>query len=154
SSQARRARGLPSSIRKPKLIRGKKPGGLAALPGNDRRRCGLAYSTRTHANAATRRHEPAGFFLDRIWGVVEHELLGRQDVRRSQGRFHWAMPRGLGMQLRRALMPPALDQAKVARLAELAAAIDGANPGQWENALAEFNREAGTTLTFADFQGI
>jgi hypothetical protein len=51
-------------------------------------------------------------------------------------------------------MPPALDEAKVARLADLAAAIDGARPGQWEDLLDEFNREAGTSLHFADFQGI
>jgi hypothetical protein len=57
------------------------------------------------------------------------------------------------MNLRRELMPPALDEAKVARLAKLAAVIDGANPGQWEDALAEFNREADTAFGFADFQG-
>src|SRR6476646_1966737 len=51
-------------------------------------------------------------------------------------------------------MPPKLDAATVARLAELAAAMDGAHPGQWEDALAEFNRTAGTALTFLDFQGI
>lgn len=58
------------------------------------------------------------------------------------------------MDLRPELMPPALDKAKVARLAVLAAEIDGANPGQWEDALEEFNRTAGTNLTFLDFQGI
>jgi hypothetical protein len=51
-------------------------------------------------------------------------------------------------------MPPVLDEAMVARLARLAARIDGAHPGQWEDELAEFNREAGTTLAFGDFQGI
>jgi hypothetical protein len=58
------------------------------------------------------------------------------------------------MDLRSELMPPVLDPAKVARLAKLAAAIDGASPGQWEEQLAEFNTEAGTGLGFADFQGI
>lgn len=58
------------------------------------------------------------------------------------------------MELRPELMPPPLDEAKVARLAELASRIDGANPGQWEDELAEFNREAGTNLGFPDFQGI
>jgi hypothetical protein len=51
-------------------------------------------------------------------------------------------------------MPPLLDEAKVARLAELAARIDGGLPGQWEGELAEFNAEAGTNLRFIDFQGI
>ena len=58
------------------------------------------------------------------------------------------------MQLRPQLMPPALDEAKVARLAELAASIDGARPGEWEDWLEEFNREAGTDLAFLEFQGI
>ncbi len=58
------------------------------------------------------------------------------------------------MELRPELMPPRLDEAKIARLAKLAAQIDGANPGQWEDQLAEFNREAGTTFAFKDFQGI
>jgi hypothetical protein len=58
------------------------------------------------------------------------------------------------VELRPELMPPALDEAKVARLAKLAAKIDGACPGQWEDLLEEFNREAGTSLEFADFQGI
>jgi hypothetical protein len=51
-------------------------------------------------------------------------------------------------------MPPSLDKAKVQRLARLAARIDGARPGQWEEALAEFNRIAGTNLAFEEFQGI
>ncbi len=51
-------------------------------------------------------------------------------------------------------MPPALDNQKVERLAELAAQIDGAAPGQWEDELAEFNRTAGTTFDRDAFQGI
>jgi hypothetical protein len=51
-------------------------------------------------------------------------------------------------------MPPALDEAKVRRLAKYAARLDGARPGQWEEELAEFNRLAGTTLAIGDFQGI
>jgi len=51
-------------------------------------------------------------------------------------------------------MPPELDEAIVARLADLAATIDGARPGEWEEELDLFNREAGTRLEFLDFQGI
>jgi len=58
------------------------------------------------------------------------------------------------MDLRPELMPPALDEALVARLAELAAGLDGAHPGQWEDDLAEFNRLAGTNIPFEEFQGI
>ena len=58
------------------------------------------------------------------------------------------------MDLRAKLMPPLLDEAKVSRLAELAADIDGAGPGQWEDILPEFNRIAGTTFAFEEFQGI
>ena len=58
------------------------------------------------------------------------------------------------MELRPELMPPLLDEVKVSRLAELAAEIDGAGPGQWEDILAEFNRIAGTTFALEDFQGI
>jgi hypothetical protein len=58
------------------------------------------------------------------------------------------------MELRPALMPPAFDESWVARLAKLAARIDGAAPGQWEEWLEEFNRDAGTRFTFADFRGI
>jgi hypothetical protein len=58
------------------------------------------------------------------------------------------------MELRSELMPPVLDEAKVARLGALAAQIDGARPGRWENDLAAFNAEAGTAFEFADFQGI
>src|SRR4051812_23253192 len=39
------------------------------------------------------------------------------------------------MELRPELMPPALDEAKVLRLAELAAGLDGAHPGSWEEDL-------------------
>jgi len=58
------------------------------------------------------------------------------------------------MELRPALMPPILDERLVARLAKLAARLDGARSGQWEDALAEFNRLAGTAIPFEDFQGI
>jgi hypothetical protein len=51
-------------------------------------------------------------------------------------------------------MPPALDRARLARLAKLADRIDGAAPGQWEDDLAEFNRLAGTDIPFEHFQGI
>jgi hypothetical protein len=58
------------------------------------------------------------------------------------------------VKLRPELMPPPLDEAKVQRLAGLASEIDGARPGEWQEALAEFNREAGTSLAYRDFQGI
>jgi hypothetical protein len=58
------------------------------------------------------------------------------------------------MGLRSELMPPVLDEAVVRRLAERAAKIDGARPGQWEDELAAFNAEANTRLAFGDFQGI
>jgi hypothetical protein len=58
------------------------------------------------------------------------------------------------MELRAELMPPILDESKVARLAKLAGRIDGACPGQWEDELEEFNRLACTSLKFLDFQGI
>ncbi len=58
------------------------------------------------------------------------------------------------MELRPALMPPALDAALVGRLAKLADSLDGARPGQWDAELAEFNRLAGTDIPHADFQGI
>jgi hypothetical protein len=51
-------------------------------------------------------------------------------------------------------MPRRLDKATVRRLAQRAAAIDGARPGQWEDELAAFNAEAKTRFTFEDFQGI
>lgn len=58
------------------------------------------------------------------------------------------------MVLRLGLMPPVFDEARVVRLAELADRIDGAAVGQWDDDLAEFNREAGTDLAALDFQGI
>src|SRR5262245_38052031 len=58
------------------------------------------------------------------------------------------------MKLRPELMPPVLDEALVARLAELAAGLDGAWPGRWEDDLAEFNRLAGTSIPFEELQGI
>jgi hypothetical protein len=58
------------------------------------------------------------------------------------------------MVLRQELMPPHLCETRVARLADLAAEIDGSDPEQTEDQLAEFNREAMTHLTFFDFQGI
>jgi hypothetical protein len=58
------------------------------------------------------------------------------------------------MTLRPELTPPALDAVLVARLAHLAATLDGAVPGQWEDDLAEFNRLAGTAIPFEEFQGI
>jgi hypothetical protein len=64
-----------------------------------------------------------------------------------------------GVDLRAELMPPALEETKVRRLARLAARLDGANPGGtapalWEGDLAEFNRVAETALDINDFQGI
>ena len=58
------------------------------------------------------------------------------------------------MQLRPELMPPVLDDALVARLAELAAHLDGARSGEWERDLAEFNRLAGTAIPFEEFHDI
>src|SRR3954469_6387679 len=58
------------------------------------------------------------------------------------------------MELRPELMPPVLDESLVTRLGKLAAHIDGAHPGQWEDDLAEFNRLAGTSIPFEEFQGI
>ena len=58
------------------------------------------------------------------------------------------------MDLRSELMPPPLDKALVDHLAHLAARLDGAQPGECEDDLAEFNRLAGTDLPFSLFQGI
>lgn len=58
------------------------------------------------------------------------------------------------MQLRSEFEFPPLDEDRVQRLARLAAQIDGSRPGEWENALASFNDEAGTTLERTAFQGI
>jgi hypothetical protein len=55
------------------------------------------------------------------------------------------------MELRPELMPPALDEQLVARLAKLAAHLDG-DPD--EELRAEFNRLAGTDIPMAEFQGI
>lgn len=58
------------------------------------------------------------------------------------------------MLLRAELMPPIFDETQVAHLASLASFIDGANPGQWEDELNEFNRIAGTSVDFSEFQGV
>ena len=58
------------------------------------------------------------------------------------------------MNLRPELLPPKLDEKLVARLADLAAKIDGARPGESDDSLAEFNRLAQTTIPFEHFQGI
>jgi hypothetical protein len=58
------------------------------------------------------------------------------------------------MDLRPELQFPALEETKVNRLAELAASIDGARPGEWEEELAEFNELAGTSFEFSELQGI
>lgn len=55
------------------------------------------------------------------------------------------------MELRQELAPPSLDEELVARLAELADALDG-NPS--EALRAEFNRLAGTEIPMRAFQGI
>src|SRR5215813_10293748 len=60
------------------------------------------------------------------------------------------------MDLRAELMPPPLDEARVKRLAELAAWMDGCTETHphaldW---LEAFNREAGTHLRLVDFQGV
>lgn len=60
------------------------------------------------------------------------------------------------MHLRPELMPPRLDEARVVRLAELAAAMDSSGEPLetlW-GMLDAFNREAGTALELVDFQGI
>jgi hypothetical protein len=51
-------------------------------------------------------------------------------------------------------MPPVLDAVKLSRLAELADRLDGALPGYWEAALAEFNRLADTSIPIGSFQHI
>ncbi len=58
------------------------------------------------------------------------------------------------MDLRPELLPPALDQMKLTRLARLAARLDGAAPGQADEELAMFNKIAGTSLEVRDFKGI
>jgi hypothetical protein len=66
----------------------------------------------------------------------------------------WFDDRRAMVELRPELMPPPLDETKVARLAGLAACLDGARPGQWEDDLAEFNQLAGTAILIEEFQGI
>lgn len=58
------------------------------------------------------------------------------------------------MELRPQLEPPKIDEQLAARLAELAANIDGARPGEWDEWMAEFNRLANTSIPFEHFQGI
>lgn len=58
------------------------------------------------------------------------------------------------MSLRPEFQPPKLDEALVARLAELAGKIDGAQPGEWNDDLDEFHRLSGTDIPFEHFQGI
>jgi hypothetical protein len=60
----------------------------------------------------------------------------------------------VAVELRPELIPPALDEATVLHLAELASRLDGADPGLWEDDLAEFNRVAETAFSVEDFQGI
>ena len=56
------------------------------------------------------------------------------------------------MDLRPELMPPAFDEALVARLAKLADRLDGCRHCDAE--LAEFNRLAGTSMGMEEFQGV
>jgi hypothetical protein len=58
------------------------------------------------------------------------------------------------MELRPELMPPALDEAKVLRLAAIASKLDGYNSFDVDELLRTFNREAGTELDLEDFQKI
>lgn len=58
------------------------------------------------------------------------------------------------MDLRLERQPPIIDQDLAARLAVLAAKIDGARPGECGEWLAEFNDLAGTSIPFEHFQGI
>lgn len=60
----------------------------------------------------------------------------------------------MSFDLRPELLPLKHDAQWIERLATLAAQIDGARPGEWEDHLPEFNRLAGTQLEFHDFQGI
>ncbi|QDU11059.1 hypothetical protein [Gimesia aquarii] len=50
--------------------------------------------------------------------------------------------------------PPHLDEALVQRLAELANELDGADEHDAKPLLEEFNELAGTSIPFAEFQGI
>jgi hypothetical protein len=58
------------------------------------------------------------------------------------------------MELRPQLEPPKIDEQLAARLAELAANIDGAQTGEWDEWLTEFNQLANTSIPFEHFQGI
>ncbi len=64
------------------------------------------------------------------------------------------LDRKRSMTLRSELNVPAIDEMLVLRLAALAAEIDGARPGEWEDALEEFNRLSPCPRSFDDFQGI
>ncbi|MEG0558099.1 MAG: hypothetical protein RR574_16785 [Comamonas sp.] len=61
---------------------------------------------------------------------------------------------GQHIDLRSELMPPALDESLVARLAKFAEEIDCGHPEQTRNQVAAFNQQAMTELEFVDFQGI
>lgn len=58
------------------------------------------------------------------------------------------------MHLRPELIPPTFDEHLLARLTELAEALDGGDPKQTVEQLAEFNRRASTAIEFIEFQGI
>ena len=58
------------------------------------------------------------------------------------------------MDLRPALQPPKIDEELTSRLADLAAKLDGARPGEWDEWLAEFNNLASTSIPIEHFQGI
>ncbi len=58
------------------------------------------------------------------------------------------------MELRPQLQPPKIDKQLAAHLAELAAKLDGARPGEGDEWLALFNRRANTSIPFEHFQGI
>lgn len=58
------------------------------------------------------------------------------------------------MELRPQLEPLKIDEQLAARLALLAAKIDGARPGEWDEWLSEFNELAKTSIPFEHFQGI
>lgn len=58
------------------------------------------------------------------------------------------------MSLRPELLPPKFEESIVARLAQLAAEIDGARPELADEDLREFNRLSGTIIPYEEFQGI
>lgn len=58
------------------------------------------------------------------------------------------------MELRPALMPPVLDESRVARLTRFAEEIDCGHPEHTREQIVAFNQEAMTELEFSDFQGI